>query len=63
MTATKIIPEPDGPCREINYDPTVLPAGMRTSDDPFPAARSSAYAVSYDDRTAEAAAYPTGAKQ
>lgn len=57
--------EPDGPCRDINFDPTVLPSGMRTSDDPFPAARSSAYRVSYDLRTAEEKDYPrteTGAK-
>jgi len=50
--------EPDGPCREINFDPTVLPPGMRTSDDPFPAARSSVYRESYDLRTAEAKDYP-----
>lgn len=61
LTVDSIVPEADGPCREINYDPTVLPDGMRTSDDPFPAARSAAYAVSYDRRTAEAAAYPRGA--
>ncbi|MFC0410199.1 catalase family peroxidase [Roseomonas elaeocarpi] len=50
--------EADGPCREINYDPTVLPDGMRTSDDPFPAARSAAYAKSFDRRTAESGHYP-----
>ena len=50
--------ERDGPCRDINFDPTVLPSGIRTSDDPFPAARSSAYAKSYDRRTAEAKDYP-----
>lgn len=50
--------ERDGPCRDINFDPTVLPAGIRTSDDPFPAARSAAYSVSYNRRTAEAADYP-----
>ena len=47
-------------------DPTVLPNGIRTSDDPFPAARSSAYRVSYDRRTAEENDYPrtaTGAVQ
>ncbi|WP_158743196.1 catalase family peroxidase [Acidisphaera sp. L21] len=59
LVASKIVAEPDGPCREINYDPTVLPSGIHTSDDPFPSARSAAYAVSYDRRTAEAAAYPT----
>ncbi|HEY1780993.1 MAG TPA: catalase family peroxidase [Roseiarcus sp.] len=50
--------EADGPCRDINFDPTVLPNGIRVSDDPFPAARSSAYRVSYDRRTAEEKDYP-----
>lgn len=58
LTVQQIEPEADGPCRDINFDPTVLPSGMRTSDDPFPAARSSAYAKSYDRRTAEAKDYP-----
>ena len=58
LTAQQVEAERDGPCRDINFDPTVLPAGMRTSDDPFPAARSAAYAKSYDLRTAEARDYP-----
>jgi catalase len=58
LTVQQIEAARDGPCRDINFDPTVLPDGMRTSDDPFPAARSSAYAKSYDRRTAEAAYYP-----
>jgi catalase len=58
LTVQQIEPEPDGPCRDINFDPTVLPSGMRASDDPFPAARSAAYAKSYDLRTAEAKDYP-----
>jgi catalase len=65
LIAQHVQAERDGPCRDINFDPTVLPSGMRTSDDPFPAARSSAYAKSYDLRTAEAKDYPrtvTGAK-
>jgi catalase len=65
LTVQQIEAERDGPCRDINFDPTVLPTGIRTSDDPFPAARSSAYAKSYDRRTAEAQDYPrttTGAK-
>jgi catalase len=53
LVVQQIEPEPDGPCRDINFDPTVLPDGVRTSDDPFPAARSAAYRVSYDRRTAE----------
>jgi catalase len=58
LTVQQIEAERDGPCRDINFDPTVLPSGMRTSDDPFPAARSAAYARSYDLRTAEAKDYP-----
>jgi catalase len=61
LTVQQIEPEREGPCREINFDPTVLPSGMRTSDDPFPAARSAAYAKSYDLRTAEAKDYPRNA--
>ena len=63
LTVDKIEAERDGPCRDINFDPTVLPSGMRTSDDPFPAARSSAYAKSYDRRTAEAKDYPRTAPE
>jgi len=58
LMVRRIEPEADGPCRDINYDPTVLPTGITTSDDPFPAARSAVYAVSYDSRTAESADYP-----
>jgi catalase len=58
LTVQQIEPDRDGPCRDINFDPTVLPSGMRTSDDPFPAARSSIYAKSYELRTAEAKDYP-----
>ena len=58
LIVQQIQPERDGPCRDINFDPTVLPSGMRTSDDPFPAARSSVYAKSFDRRTAEAKDYP-----
>ena len=63
LTVDHIQDEPDGPCREINFDPTVLPSGMRTSEDPFPAARSSAYAKSFDRRTAEAKDYPRTAEK
>jgi catalase len=58
LVVQQIEPERDGPCRDINFDPTVLPAGIRTSDDPFPAARSAAYALSFDRRTAETKYYP-----
>ncbi len=58
LQVDKVVPEPDGPCRDVNFDPAVLPSGMRTSDDPFPAARSAAYSVSYNRRTSEADLYP-----
>ena len=58
LTLQRVAAEATGPCRDINFDPVVLPDGIRTSDDPFPAARSSAYAKSFDLRTEEADAYP-----
>jgi catalase len=58
LVVQKIEVERDGPCRDINFDPTILPNGIRVSDDPFPAARSSAYAKSYDLRTSEVKDYP-----
>jgi catalase len=45
----------EGDCRDINYDPTILPDGLKPSADPLLAARSSAYAVSYNRRTHEEA--------
>ncbi|MGO7184620.1 catalase family peroxidase [Rhizobium brockwellii] len=58
LVVQKIESEADGPCRDINFDPTILPDGIKVSDDPFPAARSAAYAKSYDLRTSEASSYP-----
>jgi len=58
LVVTTIEPEADGPCRDLNFDPTVLPPGMHVSDDPFPAARSAAYSVSFNRRTAEDKDYP-----
>ncbi len=50
--------EANGPCRDYNYDPLILPAGIEASDDPLLAARSAAYAESFDRRSAEADRYP-----
>ncbi len=58
LVVQKIEAEADGPCRDINFDPAVLPPGIRVSDDPFPAARSAAYTRSYDLRTSESTYYP-----
>jgi catalase len=45
----------DGPCRDITFDPTVLPDGIAPSSDPLLAARSSAYRVSSERRLQEEA--------
>lgn len=58
LVVQRIEGERDGPCREINFDPTILPNGIHVSNDPFPAARSAAYAVSYNRRTSEVKYYP-----
>jgi catalase len=51
-------PQESGPCRDINYDPLVLPDGIEASDDPLLPARSAAYATSYLRRTSEEAHWP-----
>ncbi|MCP3725356.1 catalase family peroxidase [Paraburkholderia sp. CNPSo 3272] len=48
-------PQANGMCRDVNYDPTILPNGLKPSDDPLLAARSAAYAVSFNRRTREEA--------
>jgi catalase len=47
----------DGPCRDISFDPLVLPQGIEASNDPLLAARSSTYAVSFYRRASEEARY------
>lgn len=42
-----------GACRDINFDPLVLPAGIEPSDDPLLSARSATYARSYTLRVGE----------
>jgi catalase len=54
-------PQDSGPCRDINYDPLVLPAGIAASDDPLLPARSAAYADSFLRRTSEEAHLPGSA--
>ncbi|MET0290562.1 MAG: catalase family peroxidase [Pseudoxanthomonas sp.] len=46
-------PQDTGGCRDINYDPTVLPDGMEPSKDPILAARSAVYSVSFNRRQHE----------
>jgi len=58
LVLTSTEPQESGPCRDINYDPLVLPAGIEASDDPLLPARSAAYATSYLRRTSEEAHLP-----
>jgi len=60
LVVQQVEAERNGPCRDINFDPTILPNGIKVSDDPFPAARSAAYAKSFDARLAEEKSYPRG---
>ncbi|MNQ29476.1 MULTISPECIES: catalase family peroxidase [unclassified Pseudomonas] len=52
-----------GECRDINYDPLILPAGIEGSDDPLLAARSAVYANSYLRRTQEVSQLPTARQE
>ncbi|MEB0079550.1 catalase family peroxidase [Pseudomonas sp. CCI3.2] len=54
-------PQLNGDCRDVNYDPLVLPSGIEGSDDPLLAARSAVYASSYLRRTREVDQLPTSA--
>ncbi|HEX7817588.1 catalase family peroxidase [Dyella sp.] len=45
--------EDNGPCRDVTFDPLILPQGIGASDDPLLAARSSAYARSFSRRATE----------
>ena len=54
LTITAAQPEERGACRDITFDPTILPDGIALSDDPLLAARSAAYASSFGRRAVEA---------
>jgi len=53
LTVTAIASEAPGNCRDINFDPLVLPAGIAPSDDPLLSLRSAAYSVSFTRRAGE----------
>lgn len=48
-----LVDEDEGGCRNINYDPLILPDGVEPSDDPILFARSAAYSVSLTRRLGE----------
>ena len=45
--------EAPGNCRDINFDPLVLPSGIAPSDDPLLSARSATYSDSFTRRAGE----------
>lgn len=54
LTIDRIQPESAATCRDINFDPLVLPTGIAPSDDPLLSARSAAYSHSFTRRAGEA---------
>ena len=50
LTVDKVPTETAGACRDLNFDPTILPPGIAPSDDPLLAARSKTYATSFNRR-------------
>ena len=54
LTLDHIEAEAPGNCRDINYDPLVLPDGIAPSDDPLLSARSATYSTSFTRRAGEA---------
>jgi catalase len=53
LTLDRVASEETGPCRDINFDPLVLPRGMAPSDDPLLSARSAVYSQSFTRRAGE----------
>lgn len=53
LTIQRAETEEAGPCRDITFDPTILPAGVSISDDPLLPARSAAYSASFRRRALE----------
>ena len=45
--------EAAGNCRDVNFDPLMLPSGIAPSDDPLLVARSAVYAASFARREGE----------
>jgi catalase len=61
VTIDRLSSEDGGPCRDVNYDPLVLPSGIEPSDDPLLSARSAVYARSFTLRAGEADEKPPSA--
>lgn len=55
LTLSSMQAQAEGACRDLNYDPLILPRGIEGSDDPILAARSAVYAHSFNRREREIA--------
>jgi catalase len=53
LTIDRAESEAPGNCRDINFDPLVLPSGIEPSNDPLLSARSAAYSESFRRRAGE----------
>lgn len=53
LTVSAVSDQTDGACRDVNFDPTLVPAGMALSNDPVLTARAGIYAHSYNARVKE----------
>ena len=53
LKVTNVSDQTQGACRDVNFDPTIVPAGMALSDDPILKTRAGIYAHSYNARVRE----------
>lgn len=58
LFVTSSTPQVTGECKNVNFDPTVLPYGMSISSDPLLPARSAVYSASYLLRTSQELGIP-----
>ena len=55
LEVTGVRDQAEGGCRDINFDPTLVPSGIALSNDPVLAARAGIYSHSYNARLREIA--------
>ncbi|WP_419870467.1 catalase family peroxidase [Chryseobacterium sp. CT-SW4] len=53
LKVTRVFDQTEGGCRDINFDPTLVPKGIALSDDPVLVARAGIYSHSYNARVRE----------
>lgn len=53
LTVSTVSDQTNGACRDVNFDPTLVPAGMALSNDPVLKTRAGIYAHSYNARVKE----------